>query len=225
MNRGNASVVTLIILAVVIAGGGWWYLKIATPASVEETPYPATSQINTKKQEPVKQPSPTVKTVTLTANPVSAKPAENEISFTTPVGYVIEPEPSYQDATWHEVSGIDRRIRVTKQEYVQHPSASGEGPASIHINFYRNPQNLSALQWAQTKGLDYGYQSGAATTFNFVDRRGVRFPGRQGGLFLEDHVVVQHKSWIVLISNFSQRAADTQNQAFNQLLTSISFAQ
>ena len=153
----------------------------------------------------------------------SGKPTANEISFTTPAGYVVEQEPSYQDAAWHEASGIDKRISITKEQYVKEQQvkiAAGigtGGSATITIDFNRNSKNLTVQQWLQEK---VGCSAQQLTTYSFKDRTGMRC-APSPGQHLYDGIAVQHKGWIVYILNSYDTDSEVKN--FNQLLPTITF--
>lgn len=215
-----------IVVVVLLVAGGWWYInQSSAPATSETTELPTLQETtNTKNKTTTKPSVPATQTPTSNTQPATnSKPAANEVSFATPAGYVIGQEPSYQDAAWHEASGIDKRISILKEEYEkqrQAKIAAGTGTggsASIIIDFYRNPQNLTAQQLLEPKG----YSFEGLTTYSFKDRTGVRFTPSPGQ-HMYDGIAVQHKGWIVFILNSYD--TDSEVQIFNQLLASITFA-
>ena len=152
------------------------------------------------------------------ASVTSGSSVVNEVSFTTPTGYVIEKEPSYMDAAWHEASGIDKKISIVKEQYANYSGPGIGGSAAIIIDFYRNPQNLTAEQWMRTK--DYPIDTSIPYTVSGIP--GIRFSQGPGGQHNTDEIVLRHKNWIVHIANLYD--TPTEVQIFNQLLTSITFA-
>ena len=225
MNRGFVNIAVIIALVVIVGGAGWWYMnQPSAPTTSKTTQMPTLQETtNTQTQTATKPSVPATQTQTSNTQLASNdKPAANEVSFATPVGYVVEQEPSYQDAAWHEASGIDKRISIIKEQYAKEQQAKiaagigTGGYASITIDFYRNPQNLTAQQLLEPKG----YSFEGLTTYSFRDRTGVRFTPSPGQ-HMYDGIAVQHKGWIVLILNSYD--TDSEVQIFNQLLTSITF--
>ena len=223
----GVGVLIAIMFGLVAFGGGagWWYMnKPSVPVTSETTQLP-TSQETTNAQTATKPFVPVIQTPTSNNQPVTnSKPATNEVLFTTPGGYIIEQEPSYQDAAWHEASGIDKRVSITKEQYVKDAQAKiaagigTGGSASIIIDLNRNPRNLTVQQWLQEK---VGCSAQESTAYSFKDRTGVRCVP-PSGQHLYDGIAVQHKGWIVYILNSYD--TDSEVQTFDQLLASITFA-
>jgi hypothetical protein len=207
MNKEFTNIAIVVVLVVVVAGAVWFYMDKPSILSTSETTQISTSQETTDTQ-------PTI----------NNKPAANEVSFTTPAGYVVEQEPSYQDVAWHQTSGIDKRISIIKDQYVNEArsksvgGAGTGGSASITIDFNRNPNNWTVQQWLKEK---VGCSAQELTTYSFKDRTGVRCVPLSGQ-HLYDGIAVQHKGWIVYILNSYD--TDSEAQVFNQLLASITFA-
>lgn len=197
MNKNFSSVFSVLIVAILI-GVGVYFIFLKNRNAQNEVP----SQTN-KKSDIV--------------NYVNSKPADDEITFTTPVGYT-----AIITTQLPEERGIDREISLTKNEYLEHPSSSGEGPRSIHVYFYRNPKSLPISQFLKENEI-FGYQNGIEKKYKLSNKDGIRFP-HPGGMFLEDHIVVQHKNWIVVFSNFSDSDTDPQNKVYSDLLSTVRFA-
>lgn len=231
----NRNILIGIIVVVVLVAGGWWYMnKSSVPATSETTQLPTLQETTNAQTQTVTKPSVPAAQTQPSNQPVSS-PADNEISYTAPIGYHIR-ESWY--GSQDEVYGIDKQIGFIRDTYWQESyvnSSGGKGaPAQISISFYRNPQNLTVQQWLEMKEITYGGKIPTGNfqgvtygepivTYNFKDRTGVRFT-YMPEMHYSDSVVVQHKNWIVYFHNGHDGPTDSQNQVFEQLLTSITFA-
>lgn len=139
---------------------------------------------------------------------------------TSPDGYVlINDHINWPENIISSVSLFSKR----DYEWASKPDFIGEGPPSITISVFENPEHLTAQVWAETNSL--------ASNIELIDSAPVfsEVRGVEGiyyvvlGLYLFDTYVFAYGDEIYLVSGAYHEKNDEYYQNFSDLMTTIVF--
>jgi hypothetical protein len=147
----------------------------------------------------------------------------SNLSFTyrtSPDGYVLIND----QINWPEniISSISL-IKKLDYEWSSEPGFVGEGPPSITISVYKNPERLNAKAWAEANSLASNIESidGPPVPAEIGGEEGIHYLVL--GLYFLDTYVVAHGDEIYLLSGAYHEKNDEYDQNFSDLMTTVVF--
>lgn len=139
---------------------------------------------------------------------------------TSPDGYILIND----QISWPEniISSISL-IKKLDYEWSSQPGFIGEGPPSITISVFKNPERLNAKAWAEANSL--------ASNIELIDNPTIpaEVGGVEGvyyqvlGLYLFDTYVFTHKDEVYLLSGAYHEKNDEYHQNFSDVISTVVF--
>jgi hypothetical protein len=139
---------------------------------------------------------------------------------TSPDGYLLIND----QISWPEniISSISL-IKKLDYEWSSQPGFMGEGPPSITISVFKNPERLSAKAWAEANSL--------ASNIELIDSPPIstEIGGEEGiyyqvlGLYLFDTHVIAYRDEIYLLSGAYYEKNDEYHQNFSEVMSTVIF--
>lgn len=136
-------------------------------------------------------------------------------------GYVLEEIPP-TDVVHSQFMKTFLLMRVVDRQELMRSEADREGPPTIALMVYRNPDRLDAAAWAKAESVS-NYAQGVSAPIDTAvgGEHAVAF--ESDGLYRSDNVVVTHGDKVYVFSAAWMDAADRMRSDFSEMLRTIEF--
>lgn len=136
-------------------------------------------------------------------------------------GYVLEEIPP-TDVVHSQFMKTFLLMRVADRQELMRSEADREGPPTIAIMVFRNPDGLDAAAWVRAESVS-NYQPGVSAPIDTVIGGEHAVAYESDGLYRSDNAVVTHAGMIYVLSAAWLDARDQMRADFSDLLRSVEF--
>lgn len=136
-------------------------------------------------------------------------------------GYVLEEIPP-TDVVHSQFVKTFLLMRVADRQELMRSDVGREGPPTIAVQVYRNPNGFDAAAWVTAESVS-NYQPGASAPIDTVVGGEHAVAYESDGLYRSDNAVVTHGGMVYVFSAAWVDARDRMRTDFSDILRSVEF--